>query len=154
MTVGSAHTVTTVSGGSGVNTVADACEFDWDMRLAPGQAMADITGRFDAYCAELLARAGVPDGAATITRDCTACFPGLAPRANCAFGDALKAATGAGDFDAMRFGTEAGFFQDAGFAVYVCGPGDVKDAHTPGESLPVHELAACLDLLARLSGDG
>lgn len=147
----SLHTVTMVSGGSAVNTVADACDFVWDMRLAPGKKMAIITNRFDAYGKRLLAGPGKPAGIASITRKCTAYFPGLAPSEPCAFGETLKALTGTTEFQEMPFGTEAGFFQDAGFNVYVCGPGDVSDAHTPNESIAKTELARCLDLLGRMS---
>jgi acetylornithine deacetylase len=50
----------------------------------------------------------------------------------------------------MPFGTEAGFFQRAGIATLVCGPGDIAQAHQPEEWIAEAEMAACSAFLDRL----
>lgn len=51
---------------------------------------------------------------------------------------------------AMPFGTEAGFFQDAGIPAVVCGPGSIEQAHQPNEWVAGDQLEKTAALLCRL----
>ena len=53
---------------------------------------------------------------------------------------------------AMPFGTEAGFFQQAGIPALVCGPGSIAQAHQPNEWIARAELEAADRFLARIGG--
>jgi acetylornithine deacetylase len=145
----SLHSATTILGGIASNTLPDRCVFDWDMRLAPGARIDDVLGRFDAFARMLCDGAGLP--APTVAHSRTAWFPGLDPRPASTFGTALLQATGSDRFLMLPYGTEAGFFQAAGFETFVCGPGDPTVAHLADEHLEEGQIAACLDVLARLT---
>jgi acetylornithine deacetylase len=48
----------------------------------------------------------------------------------------------------VPFGTEAGFFQQAGIPALVCGPGSIAQAHQPNEWIAASELGAADRFLA------
>ncbi|MNY49063.1 Acetylornithine deacetylase [compost metagenome] len=48
----------------------------------------------------------------------------------------------------IPFGTEAGFFQQAGIPSLVCGPGAIAQAHQPNEWIAASELRAADRFLA------
>ena len=138
------HTAARIEGGTSVNTVADTCSFDWDMRLMPGTSMARITDAFDAFV-------GVQaDPEARVSRTCTAFIPGLETRAQTRFAQSLLDARNAATFSGMPYGTEAGFFQMAGFEPFICGPGDPRVAHLANEYVDLEQLATCISLFRHL----
>src|SRR5690606_39695511 len=59
--------------------------------------------------------------------------------------------TGADRADVVPFGTEAGLFQLAGISSIICGPGSIEQAHKPDEFIAIDQLAACLEMLDKLS---
>ncbi|MDW3222801.1 MAG: M20/M25/M40 family metallo-hydrolase [Paracoccaceae bacterium] len=145
------HTATRIEGGTSLNTVADTCSFDWDMRLVPGRSMVSITDPFDAFSRT---QAGVE---ASVARTCTAFFPGLEPRPPTRLADSLLDACSEATFASLPYGTEAGFFQTAGFDTYVCGPGDPRVAHLANECIDLEQLATCIrsiSYLLSVSGNG
>jgi len=52
----------------------------------------------------------------------------------------------------VAFGTEAGFFQQAGVASLVCGPGAIAQAHRPDEYVELRQLADCERFIEALVG--
>ncbi|MEN0076972.1 MAG: M20/M25/M40 family metallo-hydrolase, partial [Paracraurococcus sp.] len=60
--------------------------------------------------------------------------------------------TGRNSVARVSYGTEAGFFEAAGIATIVCGPGHIAQAHQPEEWVAEEQIAACLDVLDRLGG--
>jgi len=64
--------------------------------------------------------------------------------------------TGLNSRDVVSFGTDAGYFSDAGFSTVVFGPGSISRAHQPNEYIEIGELAQGLDFMdkvaQRLSG--
>lgn len=51
----------------------------------------------------------------------------------------------------VAFGTEAGFFANAGLSTVVIGPGDMaRDGHKPDEGIDLSELAACDAMMDRI----
>jgi acetylornithine deacetylase len=59
--------------------------------------------------------------------------------------------TGRNSVARVSYGTEAGFFHDAGIATIVCGPGHIAQAHQPEEWVAESQIASCLDFLDRLA---
>ena len=51
---------------------------------------------------------------------------------------------------AIDFGTEAGLYAELGMPTAICGPGDIGDAHRPGESIAMDQLERCEAMLAQL----
>jgi acetylornithine deacetylase len=62
------------------------------------------------------------------------------------FADLLDAELG----HAIDFGTEAGLYAELGIPTAVCGPGEIADAHRPGESIAIDQLERCSAVLAQL----
>jgi acetylornithine deacetylase len=60
--------------------------------------------------------------------------------------------TGRNSVARVSYGTEAGFFHDAGIATIVCGPGHIAQAHQPEEWVAESQIASCLDFIDRLAG--
>ena len=59
--------------------------------------------------------------------------------------------TGLNSEDVVSFGTDAGYFSDAGFSTVVFGPGSISRAHQPDEYIEMGELAQGLDFLEKVS---
>ena len=59
--------------------------------------------------------------------------------------------TGLNSEDVVSFGTDAGYFNDAGFSTVVFGPGSISRAHQPDEYIEMGELAQGLDFLEKVS---
>ena len=51
----------------------------------------------------------------------------------------------------VGFGTEAGYFQQAGIPTVVCGPGHVDQAHQPDEFVEMEQVALCERFFRNLS---
>ena len=43
----------------------------------------------------------------------------------------------------VGYGTEAGHFEQAGIASFVCGPGSMEQGHKPDEFIELSQLSAC-----------
>jgi acetylornithine deacetylase len=134
--------VAALEGGVAFNVVPDAASLLWSIRPPPG---FDRAG-WDARVAE---RARAIDPAITVT-------PRIdhAPFA-CSDEPGLRARVGAhvADFVALDFWTEAALLEAAGIAAVVVGPGDIRAAHAPDESVTIADLewaaAMFADVLAR-----
>jgi len=144
----SLHSVTTIKGGVAGNTVPDRCVFQWDARVMPDEELEAITARFDAHARALCAQSEY--GNAQIVRKSEALLPGLSPGAQSLFAKELAAVARTETFKPVPFGSEAGFFQKAGYETYICGPGDIAQAHKADEFIEVSELERCLTVLDAL----
>jgi acetylornithine deacetylase len=117
-----------IRGGVALNIVPDRCTVEFEVRNLPGDDPASL----------------LPDLApAELER--LAAYPALdgdpAP-----FAELLDAEPG----PAIDFGTEAGLYAELGIPTAVCGPGEITDAHRPGESIAVEQLERCEAVLAKL----
>ena len=65
----------------------------------------------------------------------------------------MRRLTGDNANSVVSYGTEAGQFQDAGYSVVVCGPGDIAQAHQPDEYLEVAQFDAGHGFMQRLIKD-
>ncbi|EYF00689.1 acetylornithine deacetylase [Chondromyces apiculatus] len=67
-------------------------------------------------------------------------------------GRALAARFGLTEGAAVDFWTEAALFSEGGVAAVVFGPGDIRQAHTAGEFVPLADLAGALAVYRRMLG--
>lgn len=124
-----------IDGGTAINIVPGRCEVLWECR-PPDEATARRVR--DAVRDAL---ADLPAGV-TFESQQVAAVPPLSAHGN----DAAVAA--AHRLGALRpeaelpFGTEAGFFQQAGIPAVVCGPGAIAQAHQPDEWIASAQLEA------------
>jgi acetylornithine deacetylase len=141
----------TFRAGTILNIVPDLAEFVFEVRSVPGDAAEAVLAELQATLERDVLpglRAAAPDAGFTFRRRCDAPPCDLADDAPLL---ALVQACGAaGAPERVAYGTEAGFFQRAGIATLVCGPGDIAQAHQPEEWIAEAEIAACTAFLDRL----
>ncbi|MDM0025300.1 acetylornithine deacetylase [Variovorax saccharolyticus] len=132
-----------IGGGTAINIVPGCCEVLWEFRPPDEASAAAVRAEVDRLLAAM--PAGVAVEMAHVAR-----VPSLATRSDSA-AVAIARAMGAGwPPGEIAFGSEAGFFEQAGIPSLVCGPGAIAQAHQPNEWIACSELAAADRFLARL----
>lgn len=142
--------VNRIAGGTAVNVLARSCEFSWEIRPIPGQTSRLVLDPLTTYADQRLAELLASGKQCGITTHVLADAPPLEAEEN---GVAAKLANAAvdtvSDAIAISFGTEAGYFQQAGWSSVVCGPGNIEQAHKPDEFVARSQLEACGKFLDR-----
>lgn len=142
----------TINGGNARNIVAADCSFDWEIRpILPAQ-LDDMRQSFDAHVQDTIDkhRSSGRHVPSISTRLINETPPLVADPFSKATALALRFSEQNGT-SAVSFGTEAGIYQEAGYAAVVCGPGDIAQAHTPDEWIEIEQLERCLDFIGRLT---
>lgn len=132
-----------ISGGTAINIVPGCCEVLWEFR--PPDADSAATVRVEV---ERLLAAMPPGVDVKMTQ--IAGVPALAARNDSAAVVIARAFGAQWPPSEIPFGTEAGFFEQAGIPSLVCGPGAIAQAHQPNEWIAAGELKAVDRFLARL----
>jgi len=141
-----------LEGGMSHNVIAPRAVLKWETRPVVANDLAYVKRQIADYCEnELLPlmRSVAPEAA--IETEIVGEAAALEPRADNAARDLVFALTGQNAAHLVPFGTEAGFFQDVGMDVVVCGPCSIDQAHTPDEFIAVAELEKCLNMLDKLA---
>jgi acetylornithine deacetylase len=141
-----------IRGGHVRNVVAANCALDWEIRPILPQQLVDMREEFDSHVTEKLERykttgVHVP----SITTQLAYDTPPLVADADSEASALAKRFTGQTETLAVSYGTEAGLYQEAGFATVVCGPGDIQQAHTADEWIEIGQLSHCLDFMRQLA---
>jgi acetylornithine deacetylase len=143
--------VNQIAGGLHGNIVAEQCRFFWEMRIVPGESDQAVLERMRRYAAEVLEPSmKAVDPNTGIRIDVQARIPALRHNDDPAIEAEMLDLLGQSASRVVAYGTEAGIFQDAGIPSVVVGPGDVKDAHQPDESIARDELERCVAFLGRV----
>ena len=144
--------VGTIEGGAARNVTAGWCNFDWEFRPMPGDDGAAVIAEIQTFVdQELIPEMKAVNDGADIKMIATACVPALGDE-NAAEAIAfLSNATGRNSLGVVSFGTDAGYFSDAGFSTVVFGPGSITRAHKPDEYIEVDELAEGLGFLQKVA---
>ncbi len=134
--------VGTIRGGEKVNIIPAFCVAEVDRRSVPGETKESVIASVQA--AIDLAKKRFPDIDATIELPAFGepfeVSPDSAVLAEAT--EAVAQATGSpAEVVGFRGSSDARFFAQAGADVVVCGPGDIKVAHTAHESIDLDELA-------------
>jgi acetylornithine deacetylase len=131
-----------ITGGTAHNITAEHCVMGLDFRIVPGENPEGWARAWQAKVAEVEAgmKAVRPEAAITLTRSFD--VPPLVPEADGAAEALARAITGDNGTHVVSYGTEAGFFQRAGYSVAICGPGDIAQAHQADEYLETAEFEA------------
>ncbi|MGI9464436.1 MAG: acetylornithine deacetylase [Aestuariivirgaceae bacterium] len=142
----------TIDGGSARNATAGACAFDWELRPMPGEDGAAIIADIERFAAgELLPQMRKGHPGADIRVITEAPVPPLDDRNAATAIEFVCELTGQNSHGVVSFGTDAGYFSNAGYSTVVFGPGSIDRAHKPGEYIEEHELAAGLDFMQRIA---
>jgi len=123
-----------ISGGTGVNVVPSHCDVVWEIRPAADADVRLLKKMADKLVCGAAARDFKPETQETIA------IPPLRPQpGNPARAIAQRFGAAATD-SGLPFGTEGGFFQDAGIPTIVCGPGSITQAHQADEWIAIDQL--------------
>ena len=141
----------TIEGGAASNATAGWCNFTWEFRPLPGDDGAAIIAEVEAYARDVL----LPDMRAvhpeTDIRIITSIYiPALDDRNAARAAEFVTAITGQNDTEVVSFGTDGGYYSDAGFSTVVFGPGDISRAHKPDEYITRDEIAQGLEFLEQV----
>ncbi|MCR6476097.1 acetylornithine deacetylase [Variovorax sp. ZS18.2.2] len=133
--------VGSIRGGTAINIVPGCCEVQWEFRPPDEASAAAVRGELERLLAD------VPSDVA-VEMTLLAGIPALSAEGG---GVAARVARNLGALwppGDIPFGTEAGFFQQAGIPSLVCGPGAIAQAHQPNEWIAASELHAADRFLA------
>ena len=145
--------VGTIQGGTILNIIPERCEFIMEWRNIPGDDRGAATSN---ACARSSRR--------TSSRRCMrwtpstgfdfeviTTMPGLSLGPDHALTAIVKQLTGSNSTGKVSYGTEGGYYQNAGIATIVCGPGHIAQAHQPDEWIAQEQLDACDAFIRRLA---
>jgi acetylornithine deacetylase len=134
-----------IAGGSAINIVPERCEVVWEFRppdeAVVGVVLAEVEGLITGLSRDVTVE--TMPLARVLPLDCAAGSPAVGM---------VRELGGLWPPIAMPFGTEAGFFQQAGIPALVCGPGSIAQAHQPNEWIALAEIDAADRFLARVGG--
>ena len=138
-----------IEGGSSVNTVPDRCRIEIDRRIIPGEKPEEAPRQL----AEFLQKAGIDMPLEMSPLWINA--PALSPRGSedlvKRLGDAINAIRGTHTVHPVPYGTDASTIAEGGVPAVVFGPGNIAQAHTCDEWLPLDELDQASEILYRLA---
>lgn len=139
-----------IEGGTSVNTVPDRCSIEIDRRVVGGEDPRLVQGQVSDW---LRQHAGIDFPFETT--DCWICERALLPvkadEAMARLGRAIDATVGTHKVHPVPFGTDAATISFSGVPAIVFGPGDIAQAHTVDEWVPLDEVEKAAEILYRLA---
>jgi len=147
----STFNVGTIEGGAARNMTAGWCHFNWEYRPLPGENGAAVIAEIADYATTLTTEMQPTDPAADVRIITEVAVPALDDRNADKAVALISNITGLNSRDVVSFGTDAGYFSDAGLSVAVFGPGGIERAHKPDEYITTGEIAEGLNFLRKLS---
>ncbi len=144
--------VGTIQGGAILNIIPEHAEFIMEWRNIPGDDAERHVARLQQYVAATIEPAmhAVHPGTG-FSYEVVNVMPGLALNADHALTDVVKQLTGSNSTGKVSYGTEGGYYQNAGIATIICGPGHIAQAHQPDEWIAQSQLDACDAFIRRLA---
>jgi len=140
-----------ISGGIGVNVIADQCSLEWEVRPVNKDDGDFISKNIDAFAKNSLLpemKKNNPKG--DIKKEIIGEVVGFNKEETSEAANLVCNLTGDNAKDTMSFGTEAGLFQNSGISTVICGPGSIEQAHTVDEYITFDQLKKCLKMLISL----
>lgn len=139
-----------IEGGTSVNTVPDYCRIEIDRRLLPGEGAEDVRQHFDTTLRGQV-RADFPFSCSPLFLHCPALASQGSEELVRRLGGAIDAVAGAHQVEVVPYGTDASTLALAGVPSVVFGPGDIAQAHTRDEWVPLNEVEQASEILYRLA---
>jgi acetylornithine deacetylase len=144
--------VGTVQGGTILNIIPEHAEFVMEWRHIPADDPHRDLQRLKDFAASKIEPAMKAVNPATgFSYDILVEMPGLSLDPGHELASLVKQLTGSNSAGKVSYGTEGGFYQDAGIATIICGPGHIAQAHQPDEFVAQTELDACDAFIRRLA---
>lgn len=143
--------VGTIQGGTILNIIPERCDFTMEWRNIPVDDPMHHVERMRQFVADNIEPAMHAVCAGTgFDFEVTTQMPGLSLGAGHELTSIVKQLTGSNSTGKVSYGTEGGFYQNAGIATIVCGPGHIAQAHQPDEWIAQDQLDACDAFIRRL----
>jgi acetylornithine deacetylase len=139
-----------IAGGTAVNIVPRECRFDFEMRHLPADDPDVIVDEVKRFAASLLPEMQTVSAQAGIAFEETNAVAALAAKPDEEVVQLALALSGANGTGKVSFGTEGGFFQQAGIPTVICGPGSIEHAHKADEFIALDQVRQCEDFIDRL----
>jgi acetylornithine deacetylase len=139
-----------IEGGTSVNTVPDRCRIEIDRRVIPGEDPLAAPDQLTAFLTKRLP----PMLTITCSEPCLhapALSPAGAENFVAELGRAIDAVRGSHPVSAVPYCTDASTIAAAGIPAVVFGPGDIAQAHTCDEWVPLDEVEQASEILYRLA---
>ena len=144
--------VGTVEGGTILNIIPEHAAFTMEWRPIPGDLPQHHIDRMQAWIAATIEPAmKAVHPACGFSYETVLEMPGMALPADHALAAAVKQVTGSNSTGKVSYGTEGGFYENAGIPTIICGPGHIAQAHQPDEWIAETELEACDRFIRRLA---
>ena len=143
--------VGTIQGGTILNIIPERCEFIMEWRAIPGDDATRHVERMREFVADTIEptmHAVNPETGFDF--EVVTTMPGLSLDAGHALTGIVKQITGSNSTGKVSYGTEGGYYQGAGIATIICGPGHIAQAHQPDEWIAQDQLDACDTFIRRL----
>jgi acetylornithine deacetylase len=143
--------VGTIRGGTILNIIPERCEFTMEWRTIPGDDAARHVERMKQFVADAIEPAmRAVSAKAGFDFEVLTTMPGLSLDPSHALTDIVKQLTCSNSAGKVSYGTEGGFYQGAGIATIICGPGHIAQAHQPDEWVAQEQLDTCDAFIRRL----
>lgn len=133
-----------IRGGTMMNIVPAECEFEFEFRNLPEEDPSMMLKAVQQFVKEKVepelhtGEHGVEFGWEELSH-----FAGLSSDENDAVVKLVRRLRSNDRIRKVGFGTEAGGFSRTGIQSVVCGPGSIRQAHTPDEYIEIGQLAEC-----------
>ncbi len=129
-------------GGTVNNIIPNQCQFDFEIRNLPNQSTLPLFAEIESYAkTELLPRMHAVSADTRIDWHNIGDYPGLDTPANDSLIPMISTLL---DNHAtpgkVSYGTEGGYFHNAGIPTIICGPGSIEQAHKPNEFIDLAQL--------------
>ncbi len=142
----------TIEGGAARNATAGWCNFNWEYRPMPGEDGAATIAEIAAFSnKEILPSLRAINADTDIRIITETAVPPLDDLNAVLAAEFVGSITGINDTGVVSFGTDAGYFSNAGFSTVVFGPGDISRAHKPDEYIKIGELAQGIAFLEKVA---
>lgn len=140
-----------IKGGSALNIVPQACQFDFEIRYLPQDDVQGVIAGVEQFAQQqLLPQMQAVAIESAIHFHPISQYPGLLTDPQSPFAQWLAQWSGNDQFSTVAFGTEGGLFDEAGIATLICGPGSMEQGHKPDEFIAVEQMERCMAMLANL----
>jgi acetylornithine deacetylase len=142
----------TIKGGTALNIVPGDCTLEFEIRNSPSDPAKNVLHSLFDEAALVTERVKGRFPESGVTLEITNEYPGLLMRENETSLTTLQTLVGSQKAKKISFGTEGGLFHQAlNVPTYICGPGDIAQAHRPDEFISRDQMARCLAFLENLS---
>jgi acetylornithine deacetylase len=144
--------VGTIEGGSILNIIPEHAEYTMEWRFIPGESPLAHMARMQAWIAQEIEPAmKAVDPSCGFSYAIELEMPGMYLPAGHELATAVKQVAGSNSAGKVAYGTEGGFYEEAGIPTIICGPGDIAQAHQPDEWIAEDQLALCDRFIRRIA---